>query len=283
MNNTLQRLLLFFIAVPGLIAVIIFLPQYHHLAAVAAIVLFAAGGGRELGGILKAKGLPAHPRLSTLLGGLVPTLAYLSLIFPEAEVEVLSLGIALLLLAVLAPFALVQKEGIGDALPAAMGLAFVLLYPGLLSAFIVLIAAKPLHSTEALLGFALMTFGNDSLAWLFGVSFGKKRNIVAVSPNKSLAGFLGGLAGSIGAAFLSRAIFPVAFPASAGKLLLLALLVGASVIFGDLFESALKRSAGVKDSGSVIPGRGGILDSLDSLLFAAPVYYGLAVLLGLFQ
>ncbi len=59
--------------------------------------------------------------------------------------------------------------------------------------------------------------------------------------------------------------------------------IGAAVIVGDLFESALKRSAGIKDSGSAVPGRGGFLDSFDSLLFAAPVFYGLSLLFGFFR
>ena len=128
-----------------------------------------------------------------------------------------------------------------------------------------------------------MTSGNDSMAWLVGVSVGRKRGIVAVSPNKSLAGFLGGLSGSLLAGLISYYLFPNAGIASLISLLFVGLCVGVTVILGDLLESALKRSAGVKDSSSFIPGRGGILDSFDSLFFSAPLFIALASIWGFFS
>ena len=105
---------------------------------------------------------------------------------------------------------------------------------------------------------------------------------MAVSPNKSLAGFAGGLLGSLLAALISYYLFPRAGIGSLAALLFTGLCVGVTVILGDLVESALKRSAGVKDSSSFIPGRGGILDSFDSLLFSAPLFIALASLWGFF-
>ena len=146
-----------------------------------------------------------------------------------------------------------------------------------------LLASEPRWAMESLLCFAGLTLGNDSLAWFFGVTLGRKRGIVAVSPNKSAAGFFGGMGGSVGLAFVARAIFPYAMGASWIATVGLGLAVGAAVLVGDLFESALKRSAGTKDSGSAVPGRGGFLDSFDSILFAAPVFYAASLILGLFR
>lgn len=111
----------------------------------------------------------------------------------------------------------------------------------------------------------------DSAAYYVGSAIGRHKLYPAVSPNKSIEGSLGGLAGSVAGALLFRGIW---FPELAiGHAVGAALLLGALGQVGDLFESMLKRSCGVKDSGTIIPGHGGVLDRLDSILFAAPALY----------
>jgi phosphatidate cytidylyltransferase len=112
----------------------------------------------------------------------------------------------------------------------------------------------------------------DSAAYFTGVNFGRRKLYPAISPNKSIEGALGGLVGSLLGALFFRYFF---FPGlSVGDCILLGFGIGALGQIGDLFESMLKRSFGVKDSGDLIPGHGGILDRLDSLIFAfAPAYY----------
>jgi phosphatidate cytidylyltransferase len=129
-----------------------------------------------------------------------------------------------------------------------------------------------------ILVFLLMVFANDSLAWAAGMLFGKgNRGIIAASPNKSIAGFIGGLIAAVLAGIGGAYFLPGAFvsrylhPVFAGGLL--GFLTGAAGSLGDLAESALKRSSGIKDSGALIPGRGGVLDSIDSVALAAPVFY----------
>jgi phosphatidate cytidylyltransferase len=118
----------------------------------------------------------------------------------------------------------------------------------------------------------LLVMASDTAAYFTGVTFGRHKLYPAISPNKSVEGALGGLVGSLAGTFLAKFWF---FPAL-DVVDCLALGVGLGVLaqLGDLFESMLKRSFGVKDSGRLIPGHGGILDRLDSLLFAfAPAYY----------
>jgi phosphatidate cytidylyltransferase len=117
----------------------------------------------------------------------------------------------------------------------------------------------------------LIIMAGDTAAYFTGTSLGRRKLYPAISPNKSIEGAIGGLAGSVAGALLARWWF---FPAlTVVDSLLLGIFIGSLGQLGDLFESMVKRSTGVKDSGRIIPGHGGILDRLDSLLFAFPPAY----------
>ncbi len=124
-----------------------------------------------------------------------------------------------------------------------------------------------------LLGLLAIVFSGDSLAYFVGSKFGKTRLLEAVSPKKSIEGAIGGLIGSGVAGLAMSFIIP---GQSAVLLTAAAIVTGVFAQVGDLFESLLKRVADVKDSGSVMPGHGGILDRCDGVYFASPVYYVLA-------
>lgn len=284
MNNTTQRLLLFFLGIPLIVVVVLFVPFWHHAATAILIVLITAGASWELAGLLRAKGFPVRRITTAAIGASMPLLFWLSswLHHPILPGRVALLAISILLVLLLSPFAFVKTDAINRLVPEVLGLVFAILYPGVLAGYLVNIAAALPHSAEATIVFAALTFGNDSLAWLFGMTLGKTRNLVAVSPNKSVAGFVGGLLGSVVLAFAAALIFPALIPFRPLLLAGLGLATGGATIVGDLFESALKRSAGVKDSGRIVPGRGGFLDSVDSLLFAAPVFFAFCVVFGLF-
>ncbi len=120
----------------------------------------------------------------------------------------------------------------------------------------------------------LVIMGCDTFAYFVGVRFGKRKLYPAVSPNKSIEGAVGGLAGSVLAACLAKVwLLP---KIGLFEAVLIGLLLGVAGQLGDLFESLLKRACEVKDSGNMIPGHGGILDRLDSLLFAFPIVYYIA-------
>ena len=117
----------------------------------------------------------------------------------------------------------------------------------------------------------LIVMTNDSAAYYTGSAFGKNRLYPLVSPKKSIEGAIGGLFGSLGGTLLAKFTF---FPQLTFiDAVVTALVIGVVGQAGDLFESLLKRSFGVKDSGTIIPGHGGVLDRLDSILFAAPITY----------
>jgi phosphatidate cytidylyltransferase len=114
--------------------------------------------------------------------------------------------------------------------------------------------------------------------------FGRgNQGVIPASPNKSAAGFIGGFAAALivgigGVLLVPGTFIPLRLPpALSGAILGLVSALAANL--GDLGESAMKRSSHIKDSGSIIPGRGGVLDTIDSIALAAPVYYGVYIAL----
>ena len=118
-----------------------------------------------------------------------------------------------------------------------------------------------------------LVWATDMGAYLIGRQFGSHLLAHQVSPKKTVEGALGGLLFSLAVALV---FWHIVGGATWIMYISLAVIIGISAQIGDLFESALKRSAGVKDSGKLIPGHGGILDRFDSLIFALPLmYYGI--------
>ena len=122
-----------------------------------------------------------------------------------------------------------------------------------------------------------VVFVGDAAAFYTGSRIGRHKLIPAVSPGKSVEGSLAGLAGNIAAGLLCKIFLAIPIPWLG--CVLFAFLIGIAAQVGDFFESLMKRAAGVKDSGNLLPGHGGILDRFDASLFAAPVLYLLKDLL----
>ena len=170
-------------------------------------------------------------------------------------------------------FALLFLFRIRDITAAAREIAYVVL--GFLYIPFLLMHLVMLHRTtygwQWLLVIMLIVMSNDSAAYYTGSAFGRHGLYPLVSPKKSIEGVLGGLGGSICGTLLAKfTFFPQLRLADA---LITAVVIGILGQTGDLFESLLKRSFGVKDSGSIIPGHGGVLDRMDSIIFAAPAMY----------
>jgi phosphatidate cytidylyltransferase len=121
-----------------------------------------------------------------------------------------------------------------------------------------------------------VVFAGDTLALYTGTFLGRHKLCPTISPKKTIEGALGGLGGNL----LAGTIMKLTVFNQVGwvEMAVFCLLVGAAGQVGDLFESQMKRASGIKDSGGILPGHGGMLDRIDALLFAGPVAYALIVL-----
>jgi phosphatidate cytidylyltransferase len=122
-------------------------------------------------------------------------------------------------------------------------------------------------------------WASDTMAYYLGKWIGKRRLYKEVSPNKTVAGAVGSfIGGVIGVLLLRATLVPLLTASSA---VLIGIMIGTISIVGDLVESMFKRDAGIKDSGVIIPGHGGILDKIDGVLFASPVLYWILKVMGI--
>jgi phosphatidate cytidylyltransferase len=203
--------------------------------------------------------------LGLALGVAIPAGAHIAGISDLLVASLLIVGAARLLL----------KRDPSDALkdlsPVFVGLLYV---PGLLGMQTGIRAVGP----EWIIFLFGVVWGSDSAAYYVGKGLGRRKLYVAYSPNKTVEGAAASIAGGALSALALGALLVSSMPA--GRAALIGAVIGAVTIVGDLVESMFKRDAGVKDSGSLIPGHGGILDKIDGVLFAGPVLYWMMRLSG---
>lgn len=126
------------------------------------------------------------------------------------------------------------------------------------------------YHPHIIIGFFILIWINDSFAYLVGSNLGRTKLYEKISPNKTVEGAIGGLLAAIIAAYFISIYFTSLSYLNWTIIALITVIFG---VLGDLMESKFKREAGVKDSGNLIPGHGGFLDRLDSVIFAAPFVY----------
>lgn len=141
-------------------------------------------------------------------------------------------------------------------------------------AYLLVLMERGGHAEGAALVIALIVITelNDVAQYVWGKAFGKNPIVPLVSPNKTWEGFLGGL---LTTALVSLIILPWLTPWTLSAALIMGLLLGLAGFFGDVTLSAVKRDVGIKDTGTLLPGHGGILDRVDSLIFTAPLFFHL--------
>jgi phosphatidate cytidylyltransferase len=270
----MKRILTALVLIPLVIVLVFLGPDWLVTLAVGAVALLAAW---EYLGIAQAAGAKA-PRIPVLVA--IAILFAVSLLWPDKLSA--ALGVLSLALLVYCAFSVPIQE----VLQAATNSVFCLIYTGF-----TLISLPALRSSED--GKSLVTFllcavwAGDIVALYVGRTLGRHKLAPRLSPNKTWEGAVGSVVGSLLVTILlmalsvqlaRRDILTLTFPGTVGHWLLLALIVNVAAQVGDLAESALKRSAGVKDSGTLLPGHGGVLDRIDALLLAAPVlWYALVI------
>ncbi len=172
-------------------------------------------------------------------------------------------------------FGKANEEDFSHALPAAAVKVFGVLYVALLGGYIIAIrvieSPIPNLAAKLLTLFFIVVFAGDTGAYYTGRTIGKNKLAPRVSPGKTVEGAIGGMVGNVIAALIAHFTF---FPElKIAHAIPLALAIGVLGVTGDLCESMLKRGAKAKDAGKLIPGHGGLLDRLDSMLFNAPLLY----------
>jgi len=217
----------------------------------------------EVMSIAKARGFGA-PRVLSAVAAVV-TLAAIA----TAESATMAAAIVAAVMIAIGVVTLGRWRPDFDALSAVSVAVFPSIYVALPIAL--LVAIRVAAGPAALFLLMLTVMISDTAQYYTGRALGRRPLAPAISPKKTIEGAVGGLIfGSMTLVIAGAWWLPMVHPVIRG-------LVGVAIvslgIAGDLFESMLKRSAGVKDSSALIPGHGGILDRIDALLFAAPVYY----------
>lgn len=271
MTSLAKRLVLTFTSVPALFILIFFFPQMNHLAFAVLVFLSVLTGTFEMSNInFKKDEKPLLPFWTTAL---LPISEYIHQTF-LMEIPITEFSLFFLFLAAYSNEIIRGVEdNFENSLHRISRVSFLIIYPGFFSIFLIKLLVYPQSKFLVVMLF-LLVFGNDIFAYVFGMLFGKNnRGVFKVSPNKSIAGFIGGILMTIVLSIVWVSIIPdMRDLFSIWHAAFLGFIIALSSDAGDLIESAFKRGAKVKDAGRIILGRGGLMDSIDSLVASAPIF-----------
>lgn len=246
-----------------LIAITIIAINVLWIFAVVITVLIALALN-EFFAMVEAKGIKVYRYFGVLIGIVIPISIFFKFQLTKSW-ELLFISLALITL-----FLLQLSRKKTDASVEAISVTlFGILYISWLFSF--LIKLRFMDYGASIVGMLILTVKSGDIgAYLIGSRFGKTPLIAHISPKKTVEGAIGGLIFSIIFCMASRIFLPIF---SLGHLFFLGVFIGILALFGDLSESLIKRDCQVKDSGALLPGLGGVLDVLDSLIFTVPVIY----------
>ncbi|MBR2867090.1 MAG: phosphatidate cytidylyltransferase [Alistipes sp.] len=178
-------------------------------------------------------------------------------------------GTALFILLCFAIFAVelfgVTEHPLRNVASTMLGVVYVAV-PMAIMTFIPLLLSGGVWAPWYFLFYLFIVWGNDVFAYLVGITLGRHRLCERISPKKSWEGFFGGIAGALGVGAVAAWVLDDSYALWLG----LAAVVAVTSVVGDLVESMFKREAGIKDSGNILPGHGGMLDRFDALIYSAP-------------
>ena len=293
----MKRVLTAAVLVPVVLLILFKAPWPFFVLAISAVVILTL---REYLNVTEAYGIKPFRWMSYVVAILVVlafTIYNFSWLVPWFVRGVLSWFSLWYLLPVIFGVPVVFRKEMRMAVPAAAMSVFGVIY--IAASLGLLIRLRHLPQAEYLIVFILFSvWGGDIAAYYVGKNIGRHKLAPVVSPNKSWEGAIASVVASVGIALLVfhfrdsiNALFthepdaPTLQPNQLGlaEIVLLGVITNVAAQFGDLFESALKRGAGVKDSGTLLPGHGGLLDRIDALLFAVPVVWYYAELAGQFH
>jgi phosphatidate cytidylyltransferase len=266
MNSHLKRWITGVIAVPILFVIIAYGAEELFTLLIIGVTLWGMG---EYNRMVFNSGY-SQEKTETLVAALLILLA--------AAVGDMTLLVTILTFTVMMVlmFNLLRIRGKGMDMTRAGGVILGILYIPLLMSHFILTRQSPAGIRWIFL-ILVLAFSGDIAAYYVGRNMGKNKLLPQVSPGKTVEGTIGLVAGSIAGCLVFRHFFLPLLPAT--HVVILGLVGSIVGQLGDLCESALKRSAGVKDSGVLLPGHGGILDRLDCLMFIAPFVYYYRVLI----
>ena len=245
---------------------------YSEFTSVIVLSLFAVLGLEEYYRLFKSKKMVAPTKSVGMAGGLSLLLIAILVRWEVVAPKIMIVGLPLLFIAFLPELYAKSKTPITNVAVTTFGWIYVLLPMYLI---INLRSLNPEVSGWILpIGMFLIIWTNDTFAYLSGRFFGKTKLFERISPKKTWEGTVGGIIFALAAAYL------VAYFSEMDILFWLpaALIISVFSIYGDLFESLIKRSLNIKDTGTILPGHGGILDRFDASLFAAPLFFAWCVL-----
>lgn len=239
----------------------------------ALLLVILAGSMREFYRMAAHSGIAPQKWFGMISGLLFFVINFVVLLYMSNGYAVIfAFGGMLLFLLLVIPIMFVvelsrrRENPIADLGATFLGLLYVAL-PMTLLLYVPVLAGTPYRwDAWAMLFYILLIWTNDVCAYLVGVSIGRHRMCERISPKKSWEGFFGGIIGALGMGALAAYVLD-------GNLVVwlgLALVASVTGVLGDLVESMFKRSAGVKDSGRIMPGHGGWLDRFDALILSAP-------------
>ncbi len=257
-KNLLSRVLVGIVAIP----VVIYISLFGGLPIVIFAALVSLMGGYELTYILSYSNRVVRYFLPAAVG-------IITFIFSHQQYQ---LGLLVIVLtAFITALVAVFSNNVQTLKNTLVNYIFAMIYPGVLIASIPLLSHYSPNGGKWLVAMFIIIWCADTAAYFGGRATGKRKLASEVSPGKTVEGLWWGFWGAL----FSAAVICFTFlsPSELTFLLPVSIIISGIGVVGDLFESSLKRAAGVKDSSRIIPGHGGVLDRFDSVLFAAPSLY----------